>query len=147
MNDAVLDDDMLLKDRLLRSFHRDANGHLYISARNHAQGIQPEHNVAILYIYLKDKDDVYTMIERYVYSQHPQTYKGWLALVYNDIQLIQEQPPADWLGVYGWHTNYLMFTPMRTGDLFICVDKEGVKGVRLSFDTTKVHRKARHEKK
>lgn len=147
MTEEVLDDDMLLKDRLLRSFHRDGNGHLYVSARNHAAGILTEHNVAILYIYLRDKEDVYTLIERYVYSQYSQSYKEWLQLVQQDIALIQENPPKDWLGVYGWHTNYLVFTPMRTGDLFICIDKEGVKGVRLSFNPKKIRRAARHEKK
>ena len=138
--EAILDDDDLLKDRLLRSLHRNKDGHLAVTSHTHEKSISAAHNAAILYIYTREKN-VYTLHEHYIYSHDPHIYKQWKEITAKEIERIMRNKPKDWHGVYGWVTGTIVITPLRTGDLFIRVDKNGAKGVRISFNT----RKAKHE--
>lgn len=133
-DELILDDDGLLADRLLRSLHRNTDGHLSSSIRNHSDSVLTTHNIAILYVYTL-ADNAYTLHEHYVYSFEPLPYEQWKPLVYAECKLLYENPVRDFHGVYGWQTSFLRITPLRNGDLFIKVDKDGVTGVRLSFSS------------
>lgn len=138
--EIILDDDDLLKDRLLRSLHKNNQGHLATTSHNHEKSISAAHNAAVLYIYTRE-DKAYTLHEHYIYSHDSHTYKEWQEITLKEITRILKTPPKDWHGVYGWLTSTIVITPLRTGDLFIKVDKDGAQGVRISFDS----RKAKHE--
>jgi hypothetical protein len=138
--EAILDDDDLLRDRLLRSLHRNSDGHLATTSHSHEKAISDAHNAAVLYIYTRERN-AYTLHEKYIYSHDPHTYKEWQETVFSHIDSLLKNRPKDWHGVYGWLTSTIVITPLRTGDLLIKVDKDGARGVRLSFDT----RKAKHE--
>lgn len=138
--EAILDDDDLLRDRLLRSLHRNKDGHLATTSHNHESTIADSHNATVLYIYTRE-GNAYTLHEHYVYSHDPHSYKEWKEIVFKEIERILKHPPKDWHGVYGWLTSTIVITPLRTGDLLVKIDKDGARGVRLSFDT----RKAKHE--
>lgn len=138
--DLLHDDPDLLADRLLRSLHRNKDGHLAVAYNRHPQGVEERHNVAILYCYT-EHDGAYTLYQHYVHSQESLTYKKWYELAVSEAIRLQKSNTENWYGVYGWLTATVQITPLRTGDLFIKIDKEGARGVRLAFST----RKARHE--
>jgi hypothetical protein len=145
MIEGILDDDDLLKDRLLRSLHRNNDGHLAVQVKHHEKAVTESHNAAVLYIYTRD-GRAYTLHEHYVYSFDPRNYKEWNDAVKKEIERIILSKPKDWHGVYGWLTSTIVITPLRTGDLLIKVDKDGARGVRLSFDTRKAKHEAHKEK-
>lgn len=144
--ESILDDSELLQDRLLRSLHRNTDGHLAGSKKLHLESIEETHNVATLYIYTLDKD-TYMLHTHYVYSHEPLSYKEWLELVVRECFAIEEDKTDAYYGVYGWSTGYLRITPMRTGDLFIKIDADGATGVRLSFNPRTGKRNAHKETK
>lgn len=143
VEETVLDDHDLMADRLLRSLHKNADGHLSSHDRKHTQSVLPSHNIAVLYIYIVE-GETYSLQERYVYSYEPRSYRQWKEAVLSECRSLSH---PNLYGVYGWLTNYLRVTPLRSGDLFIKIDKQGAKGVRLAFDPKETNRQARHEKK
>lgn len=145
-DDTVLDDSVLLQDRLLRSLHRNRDGHLSATRESHIQEITDEHNIATIYIYTADADS-YMLHEHYVFSHDPLSYKEWLKIVVRECFKIEADKSESYYGIYGWLTSHLKITPMRTGDLFIKIDAEGATGVRLSFDTAKAKRNAHNKTK
>lgn len=144
--DALLDDDNLLADRVLRSLHRNRDGHLAVSANCHPRSVLPVHNMAVLFCYTQD-DDAYILHEHYLHSFEPQTYKRWLAAVLEEAEALEKYSGENFYGVYGWSTAYVKITPLRNGDLFIKVDADGARGVRLSFSTRTSKQTTRNEKK
>jgi hypothetical protein len=143
--ETILDDDDLLKDRLLRSLHKNNDGHLSTTSHNHEKAVSAAHNAGVLYIYTRE-GRAYTLHEHYIYSYDPHTYGEWKEITKKEIQRILKLPPKDWHGVYGWLTSTIAITPLRTGDLLIKVDKDGARGVRLTFDTRKAKHEAHEEK-
>jgi hypothetical protein len=147
---TILDDDDLLKDRLLRSLHRNKDGHLSAGThtRKHHDSIKPEHNAAILYVYTKDVN-IYTLHERYVYSHDQHSYVAWHKIVLHEIAAIVAQKSKSFYGVYGWMTGKIVYTPLRNGDLFLKIDATGARGVRISFSARTVkhetYKKARRK--
>jgi hypothetical protein len=141
-DDIVVDDGALLADRLVRSLHQNNDGHLAINQKAHESSIEEHHNVAILYIYTSF-DDGYVLHEHYVYSVDSLRYKEWKKIVIDECNKLELNKGDEWLGVYGWATAHIQVTPLRTGDLFIKIDKEGARGVRLTFDTRKTKRSSR----
>lgn len=147
MNDeTIVDDPLLLQDRLMRSLHRNKDGHLAGSKKDHADAVLTTHNIATLYIYTVDSN-AYMLYEHYVFSHDPLTYQEWLALVVRECFKIEEAKSSTYYGIYGWLTNYMRITPMRNGDLFIKISDEGAKGVRLAFNTGKNNNEAHKKKK
>jgi len=148
--ELILDDDGLLADRLLRSLHRNIDGHLSSSIRDHNESVLTTHNIAVLYVYTII-DDAYMLHEHYVFSYEPLIYAQWKPIVYEECKLLYDNPVKAFHGVYGWQTSYLRITPLRNGDLFIKIDKEGVTGVRLAFspvsDKHDAHSKEKASKK
>lgn len=142
-SEQVVDDSVLLADRLIRSLHRSPDGHLGSDQYSHKNSVEKYHNVAILYIYTADSDGLYSMHEHYVYSSEPHTYGAWCKLATEEAKRITKRRDKDLHGVYGWTTANVQITPLRTGDLFITVDKEGARGVRLAFNSTKAKRETR----
>lgn len=138
--EVVLDDEVLLLDRLMRSLHKNSDGHLSSHPRGHQQAISSAHNIAVLYVYTLDAG-AYMMHEHYVFSHEPQTYKQWLKLVLQECETLHESNENVY-GVFGWLTSFMHITPLREGDLFIKIDKEGARGVRLTFSTRKSKRNA-----
>lgn len=132
VEENVLDDSELLQDRLLRSLHRNRDGHLAGSKKTHEESIDESHNIATLYIYTVE-DATYMLHTHYVYTHEPLTYKEWLKAVIRECFAIEDDKTDAYYGIYGWCTGFLRVTPMRNGDLFIKVDSEGATGVRLSF--------------
>lgn len=145
-NDIIVDDGSLLADRVLRSLHRNEDGHLAGSAYDHESSIEKRHNVAILQIYTCE-DEVYTLHEHYAYSPDPLTYIKWRAIVFREIEQLEKYASKSYHGVYGWSTGTIKIHPLRTGDLFIKIDKEGATGVRLTFNSRKAKHETRKEKK
>lgn len=141
VSEQVLDDSILLQDRLLRSLHRNRDGHLASTRETHVQSILDEHNIATLYVYTADADS-YMLHEHYVFSHDPLSYKEWLKIVVKECFKIEADKSDTYYGVYGWLTSHLKITPMRTGDLFIKIDSEGATGVRLTFDSKTTKRNA-----
>lgn len=131
--DVVYDDDSLLADRVLRTLHRNKDGHLAPSQR-HKELIEEGHNVAVLYLYLCD-GDTYLLSEHYVYSPDPLSYKRWVQVANREADSICDQAGAELYGIFGWITARIQVTPLRTGDLFIRIDKSGATGVRLAFSS------------
>jgi hypothetical protein len=142
LDDIVVDDGALLADRLVRSLHQNADGHLAINQKAHEASIEDGHNVAILYIYTSFEDG-YVMHEHYAYSKDSLRYNEWRKIVIEECKKLDRNKGDNWLGVYGWATAHVKVTPLRTGDLFIKVDKEGARGVRLTFDSRKTKRSPR----
>lgn len=142
--DKVYDDDVLLADRVLRSLHRNGDGHVAPNQR-HKETILGDHNVAILYLYLIE-DGAYVLSEHYVYSPDSATYQSWRRIVLAEVEFIYKQAGRELYGVYGWITAKIQITPLRTGDLFIKIDKDGIKGVRLAFSARKAKSYARGKK-
>jgi hypothetical protein len=142
LDDIVVDDGALLADRLVRSLHKNDDGHLHINRQGHEDSIEEHHNVAILYIYTS-LEDGYVLHEHYIYSHDSLRYKEWKKLVIEESKKLDSGKGENWLGIYGWATAHIKVTPLRTGDLFIKIDKEGARGVRLTFDTRKTKRSSR----
>ena len=145
-NEEVLDDSELLQDRLLRSLHRNKDGHLASSKKTHLESVDSGHNIATLYVYTF-QDDSYMLHSHYVYSHEPLQYKEWLDLVVRECFAIEADKTEAYHGIYGWTTGFLRITPMRNGDLFIKIDDDGATGVRLSFNPRTGKRNAHKEKK
>lgn len=142
--EQILDDSELMKDRLLRSLHKARDGHLASSSRQHAEGVLATHNIAILYVYMIEAG-AYTLQEHYIFSHEPLSYDDWRRLVFEECKSLHKIADEKFYGVYGWLTSYLPITPLRTGDIFIKIDRQGAKGVRLTFDTRKSNRNAHKE--
>lgn len=140
----VLDDGDQVRDRLLRSLHRNADGHLAASHRKHAEQVTAEHNIAVLYVYQAPEPGAHSMYESYVFSHDPRGYREWYRLVNAECFRLHRADKSV-LGIYGWLTSFMRITPLRTGDLFIKIDRSGAHGVRISFDTAKDDRKT-HKK-
>jgi hypothetical protein len=144
--EIILDDSVLLADRLLRSLHRNADGHLAAATNRHKDAIDPRHNVAILFVYTFE-DEEYTLHEHYVHSSDPQSYKGWHKIALAEVAKVCKFSGKNLHGVYGWCTSLVPITPLRTGDLFIVIDKNGARGVRLAFNTRETKRETLRQKK
>lgn len=63
-----------------------------------------------------------------------------------EAEKLEKYSGKNWHGVYGWSTAYVQITPLRNGDLFIKVDADGARGVRLSFSPRTSKQAARNEK-
>lgn len=137
-DEAITDDGALLLDRLVRSLHRNADGFLSADEKHPDSGIDEWHNAACLYIYTVDEGS-YTLSTYYVFGGfEPHSYEEWRDIAFEAIdELNAQQKSASWHGVYGWSTTTIRVTPIRTGDLFIAIDADGVRGVRITFDSTK----------
>lgn len=134
-DELVTDDGALLLDKLVRSLHRNKDGHLGIDEQHHKNSIDEWHNAVCLYIYTVD-DELYTLTTHYVYGgKEPHTYEEWTLIANEAIDELNEIGGVNWHGVYGWSTTVIRITPVRTGDLFIAIDKNGVRGVRISFNS------------
>lgn len=143
--DVIVDDGALLADRLVRSLHRNKDGHLAVTHRQHENSVDESHNVAVLYIYTGSESDGYEMHEHYVFSHERCNYKAWSQIVKEEIALILSKAKRNFHSIYGWTTAHIKVTPLRTGDLFIKVDKEGARGVRLTFNSRKSNGKAQRK--
>lgn len=144
-DDILLDDDNLLRDRLLRSLHRNGDGHLAAASNRHKQAIEAVHNMAVLFCYTCE-DDEYTMHEHYLYAPDARGYKQWSKLALNEAINLHKYSEDNFHGVFGWVTAYVKITPLRNGDLFIKIDVEGARGVRLTFSAGKSKYATRNEK-
>lgn len=134
VEETVLDDGDLLRDRLLRSLHRNADGHLAEHHKAHKTSIERTHNVAVLFVYTKD-DDAFIMHEHYVHSRKPCNYWSWRRIATDEAKRIGREWNAKlFYGVYGWMTATIQITPLRNGDLFLKVDSTGASCVRVAFD-------------
>lgn len=144
-DEAMFDDGALLADSLIRTFHRAPDGHLASSQRGHVKSVRADHNVAVLYIYTchktKEGEDSYELHEHYVYTRKAKTYKTWKKIAHAEVDRLNDNPSEDYVGVYGWATAKVNIRPLRDGDLFLTIDKNGVRGVRLSFSPKAVIRK------
>lgn len=140
--DLLHDDADLLADRLLRSLHRNKDGHLAQAYNRHPHGVEERHNVAILYCYTLT-EGAYTLYQHFVHSQTSLNYKGWLSLVIAEGIQLHKFSGENFYGVYGWLTSTVAITPLRNGDLFIKIDKEGARGVRLAFSARKASNETR----
>lgn len=145
-DETILDDSVLLADRLLRSLHRNNDGHLGPNNNRHKDAVDGRHNVAVLFVYTKDQEE-YTLHEHYLHSAVPLSYKKWHVAVLTEVKQVIRHSGKNLHGVYGWSTAVVPITPLRTGDLFIKIDKDGARGVRLAFNTREAKRASRHEKK
>lgn len=137
-NEIVSDDGALLLDRLVRSLYRNKDGFLCVSERNQRAEIENTHNAVCLYIYTADEHGFYTLNTYYVYGgKEPHSYEEWRDIAFESADELNDG--AD-ISIYGWSTTTIRVTPIRTGDLFICIDSNGVRGVRIAFDTRKAKR-------
>lgn len=143
-SESMLDDHDLLQDSLIRSLHRAHDGHL-AATHAHRREVLPSHNVAVLYTYLRS-GNVYVLDTVYVWSRVPRVYSSWVTLVNKEVDRLNRNSSPKFYGVYGWITATIKFTPLRTGDLFITVNKNGARGVRLTFGTGKTFYETRMRK-
>jgi hypothetical protein len=140
-DETVTDDGALLLDRLVRSLHRNADGFLSTDEKHPKRSIDDIHNAVCLYIYSADDDGLYTLSTFFVYGgDEPHTYEEWRDIAFEATDELNAQQTGNWYGVYGWSTTTIRVTPIRTGDLFIAVDTDGVRSVRIAFNS----RKAKH---
>lgn len=144
LDEIVVDDSVLLADRLVRSLHRNDDGHLASNQQSHESSVELRHNVAVLYIYTTCEDG-HMLHEHYIYSSEPLSYKAWRDAVFEEIDQLNEERDESFIGVHAWATAFIKITPMRTGDLFIKVDEMGATGVRLAFNSSKNKRTACEE--
>jgi hypothetical protein len=135
-SELVLDDGMLLADRIVRSLHRNADGHLSTASNNHKRSIEHSHNVAVLYLYSEEEPEAYVLHEHYVYNPKPANYFSWRRIVHDEVRRVLRTAEVELYGVYGWVTSHVPITPLRNGDLFIKIDEYGARGVRLTFGST-----------
>lgn len=147
-DEAVSDDGALLLDRLVRSLHRNKDGFLAPDERSPKHHIDSWHNAICLYIYTADEDGLYTLYTYYVFGGfEPHSYEEWKAIAFDAIDELNDKAEANFHGVYAWSTTTIRMTPIRTGDLFIAIDANGVRGVRITFDSRKDKREAHKGKK
>jgi hypothetical protein len=141
-DEAISDDGALLLDRLVRSLYRNKDGFLCVDERAQKSGVDEQHNAVCLYIYTADENGFYTLSTYYVYGgKEPHSYEEWRAIAFESVDELKDSADID-ISVYGWSTTTIRVTPIRTGDLFICVDENGVRGVRITFNTRKAKREA-----
>lgn len=146
-DEVVSDDGALLLDRLVRSLHRNKDGFLSTNEKNPKASIDDWHNAVCLYIYTLD-DELYTLNTYYVFGGfEPHKYEDWCAIAHSAIDDLNKLAGSNWHGVYGWSTTTIRVTPIRTNDLFIAIDAEGVRSVRVSFNPRKSKHAARKSKK
>jgi hypothetical protein len=146
-DEIVSDDGALLLDRLVRSLHRNADGFLSTDEKHPKRSIDEWHNAICLYIYACD-DGLYTLNTYYVYGGHdPHSYEEWRTIAHETIDELNKNASSNWHGVYGWSTTTIRVTPIRTGDLFVAIDADGVRSVRISFNPRKAKRDAHSRKK
>lgn len=150
-DEVITDDGALLLDRLVRSLHRNADGFLAPDERNPKHHIDEWHNAVCLYIYATDDDGFHTLSTYYIYAGNDEThtYEEWREIAHEATDELNEEAKANinWHGVYGWSTTTIRITPIRNGDLFIAVDAEGVRSVRVSFSARKDKRAPHQSKK
>lgn len=147
-DEIISDDGALLLDRLVRSLHRNKDGFLSVDEKHPKRGIDPWHNAVCLYIYAVDDDGLYTLNTYYVYGGHdPHSYEEWREIAFDAVDELNEHASSNWHGIYGWSTTTIRVTPIRTGDLFIAIDADGVRSVRVSFNNRKDKRAAHKGKK
>lgn len=140
-DEIISDDGALLLDRLVRSLYRNVDGFLAPDERNPKHHIDEWHNAVCLYIYVLDADGFYTLHTFYVYGgNEPHKYEDWRAIAFDAVDELNKQQTDTWQGVYGWSTTTIRITPIRTGDLFVAIDDDGVRSVRISFNTRKAKR-------
>lgn len=136
-DEAITDDGALLLDRLVRSLHRNADGFLSTDEKNPKRSIDDWHNAVCLYIYTVD-DGFYTLNCYYVYGgDEPHTYEEWKQIAFEATDELNKQQKDNWYGVYGWSTTTIRITPIRNNDLFIAIDDDGVRSVRVAFNSGK----------
>lgn len=137
-DEIISDDGALLLDRLVRSLHRNKDGFLSTNEKNPQVSVDEWHNAICLYIYTADEHGFYTLNTYYVYGgKEPHSYEEWREIAFESTDELKENSDVN---VYGWSTTTIRVTPIRTGDLFICVDVNGVRGVRITFNTRKAKR-------
>jgi hypothetical protein len=148
-DEVITDDGALLLDRLVRSLHRNADGFLSTDEKHPKRSIDEIHNAVCLYIYAVDGDGFYTLNTYYVYGgSDPHTYEEWREIAFAAVDDLNEQRTDDnSYGVYGWSTTTIRVTPIRTGDLFIAIDADGVRSVRITFNSRKAKRASHKGKK
>lgn len=146
-DEVISDDGALLLDRLVRSLYRNKDGFLAPDERSPKKHIDEWHNAVCLYIYSID-DNLYTLNTYYVFGGfESHTYEEWCEIAHSAVdELNEQQSGRNWHGVYGWSTTTIKITPIRNGDLFIAIDDEGVRGVRISFSSRKAKRATRKSK-
>lgn len=145
-DELVSDDGALLLDRLVRSLHRNKDGFVAVDERNPKHHIDAWHNAVCLYIYTADDDELYTLNTYYVFGGfEPHSYEEWREIAFDAVDELNKQD--NFYGVYAWSTTTIRMTPIRTGDLFIAIDVDGVRGVRITFDSRKAKRETRKSKK
>jgi hypothetical protein len=148
MSELLLDDHDLLQDRLVRSLHRNNDGHLAESTRAHTYAVDKSHNAACIYLYTYYEDFSHSLRAHYVYSHDALTYQDWHKRVREEVsEIVSKKGASGQQAPYGWLTTRIPITPMRNGDLFIKVDASGATGVRLTFNPAARKRKTHHEKK
>lgn len=147
-DEIVTDDGALLLDRLVRSLHRNLDGFLSTDEKHPKRSIDEWHNAICLYIYAVDDDGFYTLNTYYVFGGYePHSYEEWRKIAHETIDELNAHAGEGWHGVYGWSTTTIRVTPIRTGDLFVAVDADGVRSVRISFNTRKAKRATHKGKK
>lgn len=144
-DELVTDDGALLLDRLVRTLHRNKDGFLSADEKHPARSVDEWHNAVCLYIYTVD-DDLYTLNTFYVYggTDEPHSYEEWREIAHHAIDELNDNAGSNWHGVYGWSTTTIRITPIRTGDLFVAIDNDGVRCVRVSFGAGK-NKRASHK--
>lgn len=139
-DEAITDDSALLLDRLVRSLHRNKDGFLSTDEKHPKRAVDEWHNAVCLYIYALDADGFYTLNTYYVYGgEDPRSYEEWREIAFTAVDELNESA-ANSFGIYGWSTTTIRVTPIRTGDLFVAIDTEGVRSVRIAFNTRKAKR-------
>lgn len=147
--DVLLSDARLTLDRLIRSLYQNKDGLLCTNEKNHKTAIDDNHNALCLYVYYKEaKEEAYYLDVFYVYVAYPpESYAEWVQAAHESTDRLNAHPPDGFFGVYGWTTTVIKVTPIRTDDMLIAVDKQGARGVRISFDTRRKNGKTYRGKK
>jgi len=130
IEDTLLDDDELLPDKILRLSHRSPDGHVANTRLDH--DTDPRDNMLVLYVYTRD-DEGCTMHRHYVYSPSIVAFNSWRDLAIIESKEVSKVEGV--IGVYGWCTTFINFTPLREDDLLTLVTKEKYTYVRLTFST------------
>jgi len=138
LEDALIDDDELLPDKILRNAHRSKDGHIASSRKHHI--VDPRDNMLVLYVYTRDEEGC-TMHRHYVYAPRFLAYNSWRDLAYGQSHGVSVSPGV--IGVFGWNTTFVNFTPLRENDLLTKVTKEKFVYVRLTFSARKANSKTR----